>query len=79
MGQRRPTSLPSPGGTCHLIAHSIRERIAEFRLFLIVSRQTGMYGPPLCRSSRVHHQGYGKVRDSGEFFVTKFSTRMTNY
>ena len=33
MGQRRPTSLPSPGGSCRLITHSIRERIAEFRLF----------------------------------------------
>ena len=33
MGQRRPTSLPSQGGSCRLIAHSNRERIAEFRLF----------------------------------------------
>jgi len=33
MGQRHPTSLPSQGGTCRLIAHSNRERIAEFRLF----------------------------------------------
>src|ERR1017187_6162168 len=32
MGQRRPTSLPSPGGSRRLIAHSIRERIAELRL-----------------------------------------------
>jgi hypothetical protein len=32
-GRRRLTSLPSPGGSCRLIAHSIRERIAEFRLF----------------------------------------------
>jgi len=30
---RRPTSLPSPDGSCRLITHSIRERIAEFRLF----------------------------------------------
>ena len=33
MEQRRPTSLPSQGGSCRLIAHSNRERIAEFRLF----------------------------------------------
>ena len=31
MGQRRPTSLPSQGGACRLIAHSNRERIEEFR------------------------------------------------
>jgi hypothetical protein len=35
MGQRRPTSLPSQGGSCHLIAHSNRERIAEFSIILI--------------------------------------------
>jgi len=33
MGQRRPTSLPSQGSSCRLIAYSNRERIAEFRLF----------------------------------------------
>ena len=27
MGQRRPTSLPTPGGSCSLIAHSNRECI----------------------------------------------------
>jgi hypothetical protein len=26
MGRHRPISLPSAGGSCHLIAHSIRER-----------------------------------------------------
>jgi hypothetical protein len=45
MGQRRPTSLPSPGGTCHLISHSIRERIAEFRLFLM--SEPLLWGGPL--------------------------------
>jgi len=35
MGQRRPTSLPSQGGSCRLIAHSSTERIAEFSIILI--------------------------------------------
>jgi hypothetical protein len=30
-----PTSLPSQGGSCRLIAHSSRERIAEFSMILI--------------------------------------------
>ena len=37
VGQRRLTSLPSPGGSCRLIARSIRERIAE-SIILMVSR-----------------------------------------
>jgi catechol 2,3-dioxygenase-like lactoylglutathione lyase family enzyme len=32
-GSAALTSLPSPAGSCRLIAHSIRERIAEFGLF----------------------------------------------
>jgi hypothetical protein len=35
MGQRRPTSLPSQGGSCRLNTHSNKERIAEFSIILI--------------------------------------------
>jgi hypothetical protein len=31
IGQSRPASLPSPGGSCRLIAHSMGEHIAELR------------------------------------------------
>jgi hypothetical protein len=41
LGQRRPTSLPSQGGSSRLIAHSNRERIAEFRLFHVLVAEPG--------------------------------------